>query len=548
MPHTAQAAERAQRGTLLARVTSRHHNGDYEIRRLADGSPACTCLSFLGQHGLETRNGVAVCKHIRKVYEDLGQTVAAPGARPASPWQVRALGRLGADNPSQLTWEQAYLVFGELLRKQGIGYRELAHLMKGEAPFSVLPTYSFGVEIEAGVSGRGDLLRALRERGLPAADTGYSHETMACWKISSDGSVLVPGLVSVELVSPKLFGAEGFDALGRACEALAAAGGKVNETCGLHVHVDAYWTREELVELAKVWVKAEQKAVWPLVDASRWGNRYCRRLAPEEIAAFAIGRSPDRYRSLNLSAFSRYGTAEFRIHHGTVDAAEIADWAVFLLMLSRAVKRGLRSPDIDLSALDLPGLLDRIGMTEGSSTSRIARARKRLLEARTRRLLAAARLPGIRLAPDGRHADGIDPADGDGIRLLVARREAVEAAELVYARWPLSGDIRRSPGTDGTAGPTVRNLASLPVRFRVPAERVIDGLETGRWELPADREGSAAQRPPVTVALDAAADTLSCGCTGFSRSRRCVHASCVARFLTAYRRQLERYLSPETRG
>ena len=223
-----------------------------------------------------------------------------------------------------------------------------------------LPTRRYGVEIEcllpcgAGLAEPTSrelherLAAAIMERGVACVAEGYNHQLRSTWKIVSDSSVSADGCVSAELVSPPLSGDVGFDQIRRVCEVLTAFGARINTTCGLHVHVDA--TDEPISffrNIALLYMQFE-----PVIDAimprSRRGaqNPYCRpvqisdvtrvlRAASVNDVAREIGAS-DRFRKLNLTAFWRHGTVEFRHHSGTTDADKIISWITSCLRMADA--------------------------------------------------------------------------------------------------------------------------------------------------------------------------------------------------------------------
>jgi hypothetical protein len=150
-----------------------------------------------------------------------------------------------------------------------------------------------------------------------------------------------------EVVSPILSGDEGLRQLRAACDALKAAGAKVNKSTGMHVHVDARdLTVADLRNTCKDFLKYET-LFDTLVPASRVANFYCRsnlavKFGGDETAAFATldrcrtvteirtavcgAADGDRYFKLNLQSLVRHGTVEFRQHGGTVEADKAEAW------------------------------------------------------------------------------------------------------------------------------------------------------------------------------------------------------------------------------
>jgi len=362
---------------LLATMDSLNHNGTYSISLLQDGTIACTCLSFLFNRGLvervlPTEATAAVCKHICTYLEhphNLPDREDHPLKFP-TPWQKAFLGQLGVTAHPRLSAEQAYFVIEGLLSKQGVSYLELEDLVKHQGSFSVLPIYPFGIEFEGFNIQASSLAEALRQAGLLTEVQGYNHQTQSVFKIVQDASI--QGVNPFELVTPKLFGAEGFQKLSTLCEVVNRLGGRVNRSCGLHVHIDA-WNFElsDIKRLIKVIRKIEEPVFFYLLPASRRNSRYCRALTDELVNQVGRMRSinslsqiQDRYFSFNLNAWSRYRTFEFRNHSGTFSNMKVISWVVFLLMLMDSVKRGLTADDIEPT---WPGVSQAIGLTDGTS-------------------------------------------------------------------------------------------------------------------------------------------------------------------------------------
>lgn len=223
----------------------------------------------------------------------------------------------------------------------------------------------FGVEMEVVGCDRYDLERELRARGLAVYNSGYTHQVMSSWKIVTDASVMG----GYELVSPPLKGRAGLDQLKKACAALDAAGARVNRSCGLHVHHDVSdLDTRAFGRLFRAWSN-NQRNTDGLVAASRRGSQWARPLTAAEVltaeSLTSVDRTTaarhfgyvDRYRSLNVAAFPRYGTVEVRQHQGTINFKKIAAW----IALGQAFCKLAKSQDSVDSQLDTDALLDHLG-------------------------------------------------------------------------------------------------------------------------------------------------------------------------------------------
>ena len=201
-------------------------------------------------------------------------------------------------------------------------------------------TRNFGIEMEfAGIS-KSESCEALRAAGIPAEMEGYNHidHHDDVWKIVTDASVRG----GHEVVSPILHGAEGLEIAKRAAKALEAAGATINTTCGLHVHFDAAnLSTEELRTICKRYARHEEE-IDSFMPASRRGNAntYCESVRSLFLNNRAFDRATtkiklvesihSRYYKVNLQAYARHHTIEFRQHSGSVDAEKIANWVLFL--------------------------------------------------------------------------------------------------------------------------------------------------------------------------------------------------------------------------
>jgi hypothetical protein len=124
------------------------------------------------------------------------------------------------------------------------------------------------------------------------------------------------------------------------CEVLVATGGKVNESCGLHVHVDARdFNSDDIFKTVLVWEKYESQ-MFQKVAKHRRDNDYCEAIG-DTFASIVRGdgfpmvklekiknewQDLDKHCSLNLINLEHLGTIENRMHEGTIDAEKIIAW------------------------------------------------------------------------------------------------------------------------------------------------------------------------------------------------------------------------------
>ena len=193
------------------------------------------------------------------------------------------------------------------------------------------------------------------EAGSRTAPTSIS---ATAWKVVDDGSVHGAG-IAAELVSPILRGDEGLEQVRKICEAMQTIGATVNQSCGFHVHVGVGRGAELsfFKNLVKLYAKFEP-AIDSVMAPSRRGsiNTYCRSLAQANIPAVDAAASlpalieaqtrlprgtyQERFFKLNLKAFTKHFTVEFRQHSGTTDAIKATNWIKTCIRMVIAAKNG----------------------------------------------------------------------------------------------------------------------------------------------------------------------------------------------------------------
>ncbi|GER94841.1 hypothetical protein A45J_2607 [hot springs metagenome] len=530
---------------VLREIVSPNYNGSYRIFRNSDGSLSCNCLSFLFQRGVQNGLGFSTCKHIRDYLND-NPAISLNGIEVPSDWQIAALKRLGVEAYGHLTNAQAYFVFHDLLTKQGVEYKEYERLLRTHGRVNILPIYSFGVELEMNIRSREELKRKLTEAGIDAALTGYTGNTSVDnpWRIGTDGSIRIDnGFEGTELVSPKLFGADGFATLKKVLYIVNDVGTRINKSCGFHVHIDAWnWDTSLMLELAKIWAKIEIPFLWYLVSPKRRNNNFCKAVDTNYLLRLAEGRYPDRYYSLNVSAFHRHRTLEFRLHNGTTDPEKILPWIIFLLKLVDSVKKGLKYSDITDSSFN--GITDAIGMDD-SAISVVKEARNRLYGRYMHWKEDAERNPN--------HIPQVQPIDPDSIEEELQRRaRQAERDSLMHRRSGLRWTYSRRTNRLATANSdlpsnSVQNLASrILTSGRVIEESRFRQVDETIWAVPSRSEDDR----EYSVALNPENDTLTCGCRGFRQHGYCYHTINLARFLTVRRQteEIERRLAELSQG
>ena len=232
---------------------------------------------------------------------------------------------------------------------------------------------TFGFEAEFfGITQR-DAVEALATVGITARIAGRT-ERGNFWKITTDSSVTSTGTgigIGLELVSPILRGTDGLEMAAKAVKAIFNAGGKIDTSCGLHIHVGMdNLTGADMIKIVDLY-SANQRNIYKLVANSRHNGRYSKDLTAYTMNSVAMQNfrnartasqtatvKPatsriDRFTSVNVAAYSVHGTLEFRQHQGTLNGKKLTNWIKFILALVEQATVGNTTEAFN----DLDGLL-----------------------------------------------------------------------------------------------------------------------------------------------------------------------------------------------
>lgn len=237
--------------------------------------------------------------------------------------------------------------------------------------------------------------------------------------IATDGSVTANDgrAYGFELQTPRLSGKRGEELIQRICSAAKTVEAHVNESCGMHIHIDGKGlipqNRKEypasLIQLWKAYLVFED-VLMSLVPYSRRNNDFCRRLTE----AFQVNEldtienmvdvekmwykartthdirnakgqhySATRYFGVNFHCLLNDGHFEIRFHPGTLNAKKILEWAnLHVLITDAAVNLSftsdfLREAQATYHMQEKAALLfDHIGMSKSSKEFYLSRQRK----------------------------------------------------------------------------------------------------------------------------------------------------------------------------
>lgn len=282
---------------------------------------------------------------------------------------------------------------------------ESAPLAFAGSPTARFPRY-VGVELECGTAGQPTSFRPLHTM-MRATGAG----------LHGDGSIhgFTYGL---EVVTAPARGDAAVSHITAACQALQAIGASVNESCGLHVHVDARdFSPADEVRFAVLLSRVE-KTLYSVVSRSRRGGqgRHSNQFAlpwgsslvaggvddpslsdEERYRALQVnlygsvglaesykrskGKHHSRYHGVSFNAFDIRGTFEFRLHHGTVNAHKVTMWAAVCSALVQYAKD--HTDDEVASIRGTPAEILQAILTD-REVARWVRVRRRFFEDRDR--------------------------------------------------------------------------------------------------------------------------------------------------------------------
>jgi len=188
---------------------------------------------------------------------------------------------------------------------------------------------SFGIEIETCVGSRkqidiGPYHSGRQVRYLPQG-----------WTASSDSSIRpASSQTGCEIVSPILKGEDGIKQVVKAVKILKREGHKVNESCGVHVHVffSPEWAADKLAKLISTVSYLEKGIYASSGTKSREAGQWCHSVRQYQNSKEADrnmkGAHRCRYHLLNTTNLTdgTRPTVEFRAFSGSLNPTKIVGW------------------------------------------------------------------------------------------------------------------------------------------------------------------------------------------------------------------------------
>ncbi len=230
-------------------------------------------------------------------------------------------------------------------------------------------TRPFGIEIEAVGIPMETLARELSAQGIPTTVERYNHENRSYWKVVGDASIR--GRSPFELVSPKLYGQDGLKEVRKVMRIVRGLGGNVNNSCGLHVHHSAQGLNPKQLRMVSHFYSSLFSAFDGIFSLSRRNSRWAQLANAQSVNQmneFDM-RHGNRYMAVNLMAFFKHGTVEFRQHQGSLNGDKALSWIVFtqqfmLGALHSKVKVSWRTKAMRVGLFNFFRLYDDVGIDE----------------------------------------------------------------------------------------------------------------------------------------------------------------------------------------
>ena len=241
---------------------------------------------------------------------------------------------------------------------------------------------TFGIELEfTGITRKqaaAAIAKTIRGDYNYSREASYDRRTIhgpdgRKWSVCSDSSV--SGSYSGnggEFVTPICTYTD-IETVQECIRALRKAGAKVDNSCGLHIHVGADKHNAKTLKNLVFTFRAKENLIYKAVGAEdRMDNSYCKpiddrlvnnikkvknidinKLADTWYSTYAPGQSrsahynDSRYHGLNLHSVWYHGTVEFRLFHATLHAGEVRAYINLVLAMSaQAINSKRASADV----------------------------------------------------------------------------------------------------------------------------------------------------------------------------------------------------------
>jgi len=165
---------------------------------------------------------------------------------------------------------------------------------------------------------------------------------------------------------------------------LRDAGARINESCGMHIHIGVdQLTQGHQARIIKAygawqwamtaWILERRvNGNWSQLRSTNATTALASDWAASNDRRYLAGRH-DRYYALNVAAYQRHGTFEFRSHHGSLNGQNATAWIAMHLAFIDACKHTVTT-DALCAALPFGASYDREVMSDGTQGTMPTRA------------------------------------------------------------------------------------------------------------------------------------------------------------------------------
>ena len=188
------------------------------------------------------------------------------------------------------------------------------------------------------------------------------------WIVEYDSSIRMQGGEQCEFVTPKCTYAD-IEKVQECIRALRKAGAKINDSCGIHIHIDGANHNAKTLKNLVFTFRAKEDLIYQAVDPSRKNNHYCKPITDDLVDNIKKIKKLDdasmkdtwyttyadswrsarehyhssRYHALNLHSLWYRGTVEFRLFKSTLHAGEVRAYINLCLAMSAAAINAKRA-------------------------------------------------------------------------------------------------------------------------------------------------------------------------------------------------------------
>lgn len=193
--------------------------------------------------------------------------------------------------------------------------------------------FTFGVEIETVGIRLAQAEAAVMGLSIACQNNGYTHGNTHTWKCVPDGSLRGRD-GTAEIVSRVLSGASGLQEMRRVMKALKSAGAKTNRSTGMHVHIGVEHLGDRHLAMIIRLHCIFQQVFNGFITERRRESSFAKprplsdalRLARNWANGSRDAGYGNRYHSLNLHSYEKYGTFEMRSYDGCLNPRRASAW------------------------------------------------------------------------------------------------------------------------------------------------------------------------------------------------------------------------------